>query len=113
MQAELAKSKVGVDIHSNNANARKAEADGESFYIERTGTAKGAEVRAVGIARAEGYEAQVRAFGGPTATMVVNAIEALSRSQTPIMPNILVTGGGSTFDGLAAALLRNLNKPVT
>jgi regulator of protease activity HflC (stomatin/prohibitin superfamily) len=110
MQAELAKSKVGVDIRTNNANARKAEADGESFYIERTGTAKGAEVRAVGIARAEGYEAQVKAFGGATATMIVNAIEALSKSQTPVMPNILVTGG-STLDGLAAALLRNLQLP--
>ncbi|MBI4908967.1 MAG: hypothetical protein HY820_35430 [Acidobacteria bacterium] len=109
MQAELAKSKVGVDIHTNNANARKAEADGESFYIERTGTAKGAEVRAVGLARAEAYEAQVRAFGGPMATMVVNAIEALSKSQTPIMPNILVTGGG-TFEALAAAFLKNVQQ---
>lgn len=110
MQAELAKSKVGVDIRTNNANARKAEADGESFYIERTGSAKGAEVRAVGLARAESYEAQVRAFGGPTATMVVNAIEALSKSQTPIMPSILVTGGSGTFEALAAAFLRNLQQ---
>jgi len=109
MQAELAKSKVGVDIRTNNANARKAEADGESFYIERTGTAKGAEVRAVGVARAEGYEAQVKAFGGTTATMIVNAIEALSKSQTPIMPNILVTGGGSTIEALAAAVLENIH----
>lgn len=109
MQAELAKSKVGVDIRGNNANARKAEADGEAFYIERTGTAKGAEVRAVGIARAEGYEAQVKAFGGTTATMLVNAIEALSKSQVPIMPNILVTGSGSTMDALAAAALHQLN----
>jgi len=49
MQAELAKSAVGVNIKTNNATARKAEADGESSYIERTGTAKGAEVRAVGL----------------------------------------------------------------
>ncbi|MBL8178863.1 MAG: hypothetical protein JNK48_29590 [Bryobacterales bacterium] len=110
MQAELAKSKVGVDIRQNNANARKAEADGESFYIERTGAAKGAEVRAVGLARAEGYEAQVKAFGGTTATMIVNAIEALAKSQVPIMPNILVTSGGSTFEALAAAALKQMNK---
>jgi hypothetical protein len=110
MQAELAKSKVGVDIRTNNANARKAEADGESFYIEHTGTAKGAEVRAVGLARAEGYDAQVKAFGGPIATIIVNAIEALAKSQVPIVPNILVAGGGTgTMDGLAAAALRYLN----
>lgn len=108
MQADLAKARVGVEIRTNNANARKAEADGESFYIERTGTAKGAEVRAVGLARAEGYDAQVKAFGGTTATMVVNAIEALAKSQVPIMPGILVTGGGSTLDALAAAALQHL-----
>lgn len=113
MQADLAKSKVGVDIRQNNANARKAEADGESFYIERTGAAKGAEVRAVGLARAEGYEAQVKAFGGTTATMVVNAIEALSKSQVPIMPNILVTSGGSTFEALAAAMLQQVQQRKT
>ncbi|MBL8212961.1 MAG: hypothetical protein JNK87_19755 [Bryobacterales bacterium] len=107
MQADLAKARVGVEIRTNNANARKAEADGESFYIERTGTAKGAEVRAVGLARAEGYDAQVKAFGGTTATMVVNAIEALAKSQVPIMPGILVTGG-STLEALAAAALQQL-----
>ncbi|MBM3787744.1 MAG: SPFH domain-containing protein [Acidobacteria bacterium] len=57
MQADLAKSKVGVAIRSNNASARKAEADGESYFIEQTGKAKGAEVRAVGLAKAEAYDA--------------------------------------------------------
>jgi len=98
---------IGFNVRAD-ANARKAEADGESFYIERTGTAKGAEVRAVGLARAEGYDAQVKAFGGTTATMVVNAIEALAKSQVPIMPGILVTGGGSTLEALAAAALQQL-----
>src|SRR5258708_21727509 len=63
MQALLARSKIGVDIKSNDAAARKAEAEGEAFYVEKTGAAKGAEVRAVGLARAEGFEAQVKALG--------------------------------------------------
>ena len=46
-----------------HAAARWAEAEGESFYIEQTGTGKGAEVRAVGVAKAEAYEAQVKSFG--------------------------------------------------
>jgi hypothetical protein len=68
MQAELARSKVGVTIKENNAGARIAEARGESEYIRQTGAARGAEVEAVGLARAKGYEAQAQALGaGPTA----------------------------------------------
>ena len=109
MQSDLAKSKVGVTIKTNNANARKAEADGESFYIEKTGTAKGAEVRAIGLAKAEAYEAQVKAFGA-NATAVVNAIDALVKSPTPFVPNILVTGGGGSVEGLAATLMKFVNE---
>lgn len=109
MQAELAKSKVGVRIRTNNANARKAEAEGESFYIEQTGKAKGAEVRAVGLAKAEAYDAQVKAFGA-NATAVVNAIDALAKSGMPIVPNILVAGsGGGALEGLAATLMQSIS----
>ena len=112
MQAELAKSKVGVAIRQNNADARKAEAEGESFYIEKTGTARGAEVRAVGLAKAEAYDAQVKAFGGPNATALVNAIDAIAKSGTPFMPGILVMGGAGsgTLDGLAASVLGYLSR---
>ncbi len=109
MQAELAKSKVGVTIKTNDSNARKAEADGESFYIEQTGTAKGAEVRAVGLAKAEAYDAQVKAFGA-NATAIVNGIDAIAKSGMPIVPNILVTGGNaSSLDGLAAVLMKYMS----
>jgi len=108
MQAELAKSKVGVNIRTNNANARKAEAEGESFYIEQTGQARGAEVRAVGLAKAEAFDAQVRALGA-NATALVNAVDSLSKSGTPIVPNILVTCGGGTIEALAATLLKSLS----
>ena len=115
MQAQLAQSAVGVDIKKNNAEARKAEADGESTYIERTGTAQGAQVRAVGLARAEAYRKQVEALGpGPTA--LVNAVEALSRSNVPFMPNTLVTGGNGSgsgvLEGLGALLMQKIS-PAT
>jgi hypothetical protein len=109
MQADLAKSKVGVDIQTNRALARKAEADGEATYIRQTGTAKGAEVEAVGLARAKAYREQVQALGqGPTA--VVNAITALAERNAKIMPEILVAGGGGALDGLAASLMSYLGK---
>ena len=111
MQAPLAQSAVGVEIKKNNAEARKAEADGEATYIERTGTAQGAQVRAIGLARAEAYRKQVEALGqGPTA--LVNSVDALSKSCVPFMPNTLVVGssgsGGGVLEGLAALLMQKL-----
>jgi len=109
MQADLAKSAVGVDIQKNNAEAKKAEADGQATYIEQTGTAQGAQVRAVGLANAEAYQRQVDALG-PQATAIVNAIRALAEAKVPIMPQVLVVGGegGGSVEALAASLVADL-----
>jgi hypothetical protein len=111
MQAPLAQSAVGVEIKKNNAEARKAEADGEATYIERTGSAQGAQVRAIGLARAEAYRKQVEALG-QGATALVNSVDALSKSCVPFMPDTLVVGsggsGGGVLEGLAALLMNKL-----
>ena len=109
MQSDLAKSKVGVDIKTNNANARTEEARGEAEYIRQTGTARGAEVEAVGLARAKGYQAQVEALGS-NATALVNVITSLSQGATKFVPDILVSSGsgGGAMDGLAATAMRFL-----
>ena len=107
MQGDLARSKVGIQIKKNNADGRVAEAVGESEFIRQTGTAKGAEVEAVGLARAKGFQAQVEALG-QNATALVNVIAALSEGKAKFVPDILVTGGnnGGAIDGLAAAAMR-------
>jgi regulator of protease activity HflC (stomatin/prohibitin superfamily) len=110
MQKDLAASKVGVDIQRNNAEARKAQADGEATYLEKIGVAKGAEPRSVGLANAEAYIKQAEALG-LQGTMWVNIANALSKSQQPFMPNILVTGGGGAMEGLAAALTGKFGSP--
>ncbi len=109
MQADLAKSQVGVEIQNNRTAARKMEAQGEATFIEETGAAQGAQVRSVGLARAEAYARQVAALGA-NATALVNAIEALSKSNVPFMPNTLVMGGaeGGTVGGVLALLMRQL-----
>jgi len=104
MQSDLAKSQVNVSIFTNQADARKAQADGEATFIRETGRAKGAEVEAVGLARATAYEAQVKALG-QTPTALVNAINALAEKQVKIVPDILVTGGGGAMEGLAGSLM--------
>lgn len=110
MQADLAKSQVGVDIQTNRTAARKMEGDGEATYIERTGAAQGAQVKSVGLARAEAYQRQVAALG-QGATALVNAVEALSKSCVPFMPNTLVMGGSDgngAVQGLLAMLMRQI-----
>jgi regulator of protease activity HflC (stomatin/prohibitin superfamily) len=111
MQTDLARSKVGVEIKTNNSVARKAEADGEATYIRETGAAKGAEIEAVGLARARGYEAQVAALG-PEVTALVNSVNALAESRVRFTPEILVMDGGSGggWSGVAGALMGFLKK---
>ena len=110
MQADLAKSQVGVAIQTNRTAARKMEAEGEAAFIQQTGSAQGSEVRSVGLARAEAYERQVAALGSG-ATALVNAVEALAKSNVPFMPNTLVMSGadgGGTLEGLMALLMRQV-----
>lgn len=114
MQKKLAQSKVGVAIKSNDAEARKKEGEGEADYISRLGEARGVEPRAVGLANAEAYQAQVEALG-QVPTALVNAIKELSAGKMKIMPEILVTGGsnGGSLDGLAASLMKFLGSQQT
>jgi hypothetical protein len=107
MQAQLAQAQVGVEIATQTAAARKKEAEGEATYIAETGRAKSAEVEAVGLARAKGFEAQVRALGqGPTA--LINVATALAERGVKIMPEILAVGSGGTLDGVGATLMKFL-----
>ena len=108
MQAELAKARVGVEIKQKNAEARKAEADGEATYIEKTGTAQGAQVRAVGMARADAYKAQIEALG-PEGTTLVNAITAMADKNLKFVPEVMVGGvDGGSIGGLISVLTSKL-----
>ncbi|MBF0608207.1 MAG: SPFH domain-containing protein [Candidatus Magnetobacterium sp. LHC-1] len=121
MQAELAKAQVGVDIETNRARQvtiqadaakykKTAEGDGESYYIEKTGTAKGAEIRAVGMARAEAAQ-QLKNSVGQSGTTLVNVIDALMKGDKKIVPDTMVVGGNlGSIDGLAASLIKFLGE---
>ncbi|MCX6375097.1 MAG: SPFH domain-containing protein [Armatimonadetes bacterium] len=105
MQAQLAQSKVNVEIETNNANAQKAKGEGEASYIRQTGTSRGAEVEAVGLARAKAFQAQVEALG-QTPTAFVNAITVLAEKGIKLVPDTMVMGGGlGAIEGLAASLM--------
>ena len=111
---------VGVQIKTNEAQAREAEAKGEAAYVQLTGEAEGGPPpghrarrrprppRRSGLARAIGFDAQKEALGGP-ATAVVAVANAVADGHITVVPEVLVTGGGGgSFDGLAATLMRYL-----
>jgi hypothetical protein len=123
MQAELAAAQVSVDINGNRARAREAEAGGEAAYVRLTGQAQADKVQAVGlaeakatealgVARAAGFAAQREAIGEIPTALVAMA-NAVAEGKIDIMPEVLVTGGGSTVDGLAATLIRALGNGKT
>jgi SPFH domain/Band 7 family protein len=103
-QRDLAGSEVDIVIKENHSRARKAEADGEATYIEQTGRARGAEIEAIGVARAKGFEAQKNALG-PDTTALVNVISELAKSPNRIVPDILVNGSNGAGDVVAAGLM--------
>jgi regulator of protease activity HflC (stomatin/prohibitin superfamily) len=118
MQAQLATAQVGVQIKTNQAQAREAEAKGEAAYVQLTGEAEAARTQAIGLAeakatealglaRATGFEAQKEALGGP-ATAVVAVANAVADGHITVVPEVLVTGGGGAFEGLAATFMRTL-----
>ena len=103
-QRDLAGSEVDITIKENRARARKSEADGEATYIEQTGRARGAEIEAVGLARAKGFEAQKEALGAET-TALVNVISELVKSANRFVPDILVTGSNGAGGAMSAGVM--------
>ena len=120
MQAQLASAQVGVEIKQNEAEARRAEAEGEAAYVELTGRAEATRVEAIGlaeakavealgVARATGFEEQRQAIG-EGATAVVAVANAVAEGHITVVPEVLVTGGGGSFEGLAATLMRQFTQ---
>jgi uncharacterized membrane protein YqiK len=118
MQSQLASAQVGVQIKTNEAQGREAEARGEAAYVRLTGEAEASRTQAIGLAeakatealglaRAVGFEAQTEALGGP-ATALVAVANAVADGHITVVPEVLVTGGGGSLDGLAATLMRSL-----
>src|SRR5262252_5198086 len=116
MQSELAKSTVGIDIAKNRASAVQAEADGESYRLEKVGRASAVRTEAEGLAVAKGLEAQQTAIGKDQ-TAVVNVVKSLAVGSQRFMPqNLAVTigsdGGGLSFNALTPLLMRFLQTTV-
>lgn len=119
MQKGKAAAEVSVAIATAEAQAAVARANGDRQVAEQTGIGEAAKIKAIGEAqgaaeealgkgKAAGYQAQRDAIGaGQTAAVAV--VEALANSQTPFMPQTLITGGGdSGLGGLLQLVMANL-----
>ena len=93
-----------------HAEASKVQAVGaaEASRTEAVGLAEAKAAEALGLARAEGFEAQKAALGA-AATAIVAAINAIAEGKIDVVPDVLVSGGGTSLDGLAATLIKRLS----
>jgi regulator of protease activity HflC (stomatin/prohibitin superfamily) len=103
MQSELAKSSVGVEIAQNRAAGVQAEADGESYRLEKVGRASAVKTEAEGLAIAKGLNAQQEAVGRDQ-TAFINVVRELSTGTQRFMPeNLALNLGDSGLGGLSAS----------
>ncbi len=112
MQSDLARSAVGIDIAKNKASGVQAEADGESYRLEKVGRAGAVKTEAEGLAIAKGLEAQQSAIGKDQ-TALVNVERELASGSQRFMPETLALnlgegGLGSSLNALTPLLMRRL-----
>jgi hypothetical protein len=113
MQSDLAKSSIGIDIAKNRAQGVRAEADGESYRLEKVGRAGAVKTEAEGLAVAKGLEAQQLAVGREQ-TAAINMVRALANGSQRFVPETLAVslGGeaGGTLNGLVPLVMRWLDR---
>jgi regulator of protease activity HflC (stomatin/prohibitin superfamily) len=104
MQGEVVRARLGVTVRRDFAAARKADAEGEAFFLSETGKASAVAVEAEGLARARGYQAQVAALGDDNTARITIARE-LAAAKVAIVPQVASGGRGGLGEGLIGMLL--------
>ncbi len=108
--ADAAVKKAGGDAASVKLNAAaeaertKMLANADAQRITLTGNAEAEKILAIGKANAESYQLQVNAMGGDNFTRTKIA-EIIGKDKVKVMPDILITGGGSDSNGALSGLL--------
>ena len=125
-QRRITESELSVAVASNEGRARyersvqeaaqiRALAGAEADKVRLLAEAESERVAKVGVAEAMAIEEQVRAYGGPRATLTQKVLtrfsEAVEKSGVEVVPRIVVGGrgeGGGTgnlLEGLLASML--------
>jgi uncharacterized membrane protein YqiK len=107
-QRDLMAATVGVEISSKRAEQRKAEAEGEAYYILQTGKAEAEKVRLMGESQGVAYREQASALGAQGVALV-ETLKVIGEKGVRITPDVLASGGkGEGAGNLGTLLLLNL-----
>ncbi|HKX26941.1 MAG TPA: SPFH domain-containing protein [Blastocatellia bacterium] len=108
-QRDLMAAIVGVEISGKRAEQRKAEAEGEAYYILQTGKAEAEKVRLMGESQGVAYREQVNALGAQGVALV-ETLKVIGEKGVRITPDVMATGGtgDAAGGGLGTLLLLNL-----
>ena len=104
-RSQLASAQVGVQIKTNEAQAREQEAKGEAAYVQLTGEAEADAAPGHRSRRGQGHRGARPRPGhrasrrsseaiGEAATAVVAVANAVADGHITVVPEVLVTGGG-------------------
>jgi uncharacterized membrane protein YqiK len=119
-QLALTQSAIQVQVHQNEGAAALARAQKDAETVKVTAAAAGERARlegqgeadkvlAIGTANAQATKLSVDAYGGPEYRLAeqnfAKFAEALTRIQQPIVPQFLMSGGGTPAEGSSAGLI--------
>lgn len=100
-----------ITLAEGNAEAKALEGAGEGKRLIAIGDGEASKIAAIGEATAQAYSKQQEAIG-EDAIKQIKIVElistAIENGQIKIVPEVLVTGGGSAAEGLMAMLTKLL-----
>lgn len=108
-QGDLARSEVEITIERNNAKALEAKGEGQANFTQRVGEVAGAEILAIGTAKAQAMDLQRKAIG-PEGALIINALGEIKEIKVPFVPGILVSGNNGPEGGLVALCMKFMNQ---
>ena len=129
-QSKLTESKIQIEVERNSGAALASKAEQESNQItalakanaERVrleGDAEASKEQAVGIAKANAIEAQVKAYGGAeyrvTQEVIDKLTDAIKNARVDLVPKTVVNmgGGADQNGGNGSVVLETLLKLIT
>jgi len=100
-----------ITLAEGNAEAKALEGIGEGKRLIAIGDGEASKIAAIGEATAQAYNKQQEAIG-EEAIKQIKIVEliaaAIENGKIKIVPDVLVTGGGTAGDGLMGQLSRLL-----
>ncbi|MHB1484302.1 MAG: SPFH domain-containing protein [Saccharofermentanales bacterium] len=128
-QTFLTKSKIQIEVETNNGSAlaRRAEqeagqiialAKANAQKVTMEGEAQGSKESSIGLARAKAIDAQVKAYGGSQYRLIQEVVEKLSdaikTANVDIVPKTVVNmGGQKDGDNGSSSIMDTLLKFIT